>query len=320
MIDKFENMTDDPAWDRTVMSVYGVEPRFIENDRDRIKLFFSKPRFGRGYMATAPYADYGGVSVAGDRVADETVAGLNALLRESRARYLLVRTHQPVFEGLPGFVTDTSHFTFKLDLRPGPEEIWTRGIGANKRSHVRRARKKGLTIQEGGIELLDDFYRVIAACWRDLGTPTHGKRFFRELIANFGTRIAVIVIRDGQVPVSAALVYLLERTISDFPFTLNSYKKHYVNELLYWTIIELACARGKAFFNMGRSHIDQGTYPYKESWGGRPVQIYNVHLLARGVKPIDIHSPFLKLATSAWKLAPVRITTALGPSLIRKIL
>lgn len=320
MIDDFENMTDYPAWDKTAVDIYGVKPCFVRSGGDLIKLFFYKPFYSRGYMATAPYADYGGVFTEGDRVAPGTVKALRDLLESSRARYLLIRTKDPVFRDVPDVRIDTSCFTFKLDLRQGPDHIWNKAVSANKRSRVRRAMKKDMEIREGGLELVDDFYKVVSACWRDLGTPTHGKAFFQALISNFLPAIRVFVIYDKGIPVSAALVYILRKTISDFPFTLNPYKKLYVNELLYWTIIQYACRIGADYFNMGRSEIHQGTYPYKVSWGAEPVQLYNVYMMNRGVRPIDLRSPVIKIMTSAWKHVPVPVANLLGPSLIRTIL
>ncbi len=320
MSDDFENMTDYPAWDKTAVDVYGVKPCLVRNEHDLIKLFFFKPFYSRGYMATAPYADYGGVTVEGESVTPETVRQLRELLASSRARYLLIRTKDPVFRDVPDVQIDTSCFTFKLDLRPGIDAIWTRTIDNKKRNLIRKAMKNNWEVREGGLELLDDFYKVVAVCWRDLGTPTHGKAFFRALITNFLPEIRVFVIYDGKIPVSAGLAYVLRKGLSIFAFTLNSYKKLCVNELLFWNVIQFGCRNGSAYLNMGRSHIEQGTYPYKISWGAEPVQIYNVTMLNRGVRPLDLRSPAIQWMASAWKRVPVPIANRLGPCLIRTIL
>ena len=320
MIADFENMTDYPAWDKTAVDVYGVKPCFVRNDRDFIKLFFFKPFYSRGYMATAPYADYGGVYVGGDRVGGETVDQLRSLLESSRARYLLIRTKDPVFLDVPDVRIDTSCFTFKLDLTPGIDAIWNRTIDNKKRNLIRKAMKKDWNVREGGLDLLDDFYKVVCVCWRDLGTPTHGKEFFRALISNFLPAIRVFVFYDGQTPVSAGLAYVLDKGLSIFAFTLNRYKKLCVNELLFWNVIQFGCRNGSEYLNMGRSHVDQGTFPYKISWGAEPVQIYNVYMLNRGVRPLDLHSRSVQRMTSIWKQVPVPVANLLGPALIRTIL
>jgi hypothetical protein len=320
MIDDFENMTDYPAWDKTAIDVYGLKPCFVRSGGDLIKLFFFKPFYSAGYMATAPYADYGGVLVEGGRVKADMVAELRQLLESSRARYLLIRTKDPVFRDVPDVRIDRSNFTFKLDLRPGIDKIWERTLNSKKRNHIRQALKRKWDIREGGLELLDDFYKVVSACWRNLGTPTHGKAFYRALISNFLPAIRIFVVYNGRVPVSAGLVYILRKGISIFIFTLNSYKKLGVNELLYWTVIQFGCRSGLEYVNMGRSHISQGTYPYKMSWGAEPIQIDNVYLLNRRVRPIDLRSPIVRGLTSIWKRVPVPLANLLGPRLIRRIL
>ena len=62
------------------------------------------------------------------------------------------------------------------------DDLW-KDTDRKVRNQVRKAQKEGLVVQEGGEELVDDFYSVFSRNMRDLGTPVYPKRLFAETLA-----------------------------------------------------------------------------------------------------------------------------------------
>ena len=58
----------------------------------------------------------------------------------------------------------------------------------------------------GGVELLDDFYRVFAINMRDLGTPVYGKIFFRNILTILIGNAHLIIVKLQGKPVAAAFL------------------------------------------------------------------------------------------------------------------
>ena len=316
-----ENYSDYPEWDRAVVDTYNLEPYKISREGCSIRLFTCNPLFGKRILSSGPYASDGGVIVEDECVVNDVVEDLEELRANLKARYILLKTRQPYFVRFDSFEVDRSYFSFTLDLREGLDGVWKSKLRSKTRNQTRKGLKNNLTTRFGNLDLLEDFYRVISICWRDLGTPVHSKNFFRNILRQFGSRSRILVIYHDRIPVSSALLLSCGDTIHHpFATTLNRFKPLSVNNVLYWKIVEFAIENGISFFDMGRSHINQGTYRYKISWGGIPVQLYYNYV---GIDHADIpafDSAAIRIATRLWRFLPLSVSTGFGPFFIRRIL
>src|SRR5690606_26478586 len=134
----------------------------------------------------------------------------------------------------------------------------------------RRPQKVGATARTGGIELLDDFYRVFATNMRDLGTPVYARRFFAAVMERFAGEARIFVVDLGGRPVAASLT-LTHRGTMEVPWasSLREANKDGVNMLLYWAMLQAAVEQQCARFDFGRSTADSGTYRFKLQWGAQ---------------------------------------------------
>jgi hypothetical protein len=84
-------------------------------------------------------------------------------------------------------------------------------------------------------------------------------------------------------------------------------------------MVEYACNNGFRYFDFGRSSPGEGTYKFKQQWGGKPIALH-WHYISLDGHPIDMEksekSKFEK-AIRFWQKLPVPITRVLGPR-IRK--
>jgi CelD/BcsL family acetyltransferase involved in cellulose biosynthesis len=124
----------------------------------------------------------------------------------------------------------------------------------------------------GGLETL---YRVWQVNMRDLGSPAHRRRWFEGMFSRFGARAACYLVRkDGEA--IGGLVALDFRDTVVVPWA-SSDRRHFKlcpNNLLYWTAIREAAARGLARFDFGRSSVGSGTYQFKRQWGAAEIPLY----------------------------------------------
>jgi serine/alanine adding enzyme len=203
---------------------------------------------------------------------------------------------------------------------PDSKDDLLKSFKAKLRSQISRPLKEGMQALIGGRELIDPFYRVFAVNMRDLGSPVHSRKLFREIGHEFPKNVKICVVQYQDSPVAAGLVFCHQDTL-EIPWasSLKDLNRFSPNMLLYWSLIEYGCDQGFKSFDFGRSTPDEGTYRFKEQWGARPVPLY-WHTLASNGQAQESNRPdkskYEKLI-HYWKRLPLPVAEILGP-LIRK--
>ncbi len=311
---------DCPEWDNVVASAYSLKKQTIEYDGVSFKLFSIKKK--PAFYTNAPYLDSGGLTFDDDQLPEELSQQLYKLIEKHHLKYVLLKSYQKLNLNYPGYYCiDEGYCTFVLDTKSGIDDIWKKKLKAKTRNQIRKAEKYGFNVRIGYTELLDDFYRVISRCWRDLGTPSHSFDFYSIILEEFSNKAMIIVLYDKEIPVSTSMIFNIDGVVSNpFAGTLNQYKPTSVNNLLYWTIIKLACDSSASYFDMGRSRINQGTYNFKKSWGGDINSLYYHYFFHKKQSVPSYDTRFLRMATSMWKLMPLTLAKLFGPYLIYRVL
>jgi hypothetical protein len=313
------------SWGDAVRATYPLDSLLVSFDHNSAELFTADN--GKSYC-TAPYlTDSGDLSLSDIH---ESQITLSELINRSNCDYILLKLRKKLAEefeyqldnDLSNLHVIEDYVSFELDLTSGIDEIWTKSLNQKTRNQVRKAEKNSFDVRTGQLELLDDFYKVISQCWRDLGSPTHSKAFYANIIEQFSGNSLFMVIYDNEKPIATALLlWNDDRIFHPYAGNLRDFNRTSVNNLLYWRIVQLAVERNMKIFDMGRSHKQQGTYRYKSSWGAIPVQLYYHYFLSdSGKMPKPQDHAFYRFATSAWKYLPLSIANFLGPKLIYKML
>ena len=185
------------------------------------------------------------------------------------------------------------------------------------RSQIKKALKNGLTQEVGGATLLPDFYRVFSRNMRDLGSPIHHYRLFEALFDTFGDRARVALVRYGNTPVAASIIFQYgNRLHNPWASSVKHFRKLGSNMLLYWTMLSHACDGGMDIFDFGRSSPGAGTFNFKRQWEAEPTPLY-WYYLSLDKDPVDpMHE---SLSFEAWKHLPVWLSRLLGPHIRRHI-
>lgn len=310
------------AWGGVIERAFGHETIYLMAvDRDGRAcgvlplVLLSSWVFGR-FMVSLPYVNYGGVLADGPDVQlallDEACAQARALKAEH------VELRHDCGTSL-AWARKDHKVSMRLDLPQDYASLF-KGFTPKLRSQIRRGEKEGMTVESGGIELLDAFYDVFARNMRDLGTPVYGKRFFEDILRTFEKDSRLFVVRHETVPAAAGFVYGFRQTL-EIPWASSDkrYARYAPNMLLYGSILKHACEHGYRCFDFGRSSKDSGTYRFKEQWGAKPLQLHWHYWLSNGgeLPELNPQNPRYQAAIRVWQRLPVTLTNVIGPAIVK---
>ncbi len=285
-----------------------------------------KMPWGKQSFVSLPYCDFGGplgnssiqeVLVQECRKFAEKIGIPDIELRCASERKFLNNQCFRVF-------TDKVRMLLYL---PGSSEILWKSFKSKLRSQIRRSKKEGLKQKLGGIELLDDFYRVFKINMHSLGSPVHGKQWFLELLKNFEklARVCVVYSKMNE-PIAAGIILTFNKKVYiPWASSLRKYNRYAPNMLLYWTLLAWSADNGYETFDFGRSTPNEGTYRFKKQWGAKPNKLY-WYTLAKTAQKMPSFSPesiscqqgkLRHIIEKTWKILPLSLANWLGPH-IRK--
>jgi FemAB-related protein (PEP-CTERM system-associated) len=274
-------------------------------------------------LVSLPFFDYGGV------LSDDAAAH-RALIEEARrigsllgAAHLEIRHRTPPRAGeMDGQLR--FHKVRMVRPLPGSSTELMRSFKSKLRSQVTKAQREGLKLQVGGAELLDRFYGVFAVNMRDLGSPVHSKALIAAFLDAFPEAGRVfLVYREGR-PLAGSVAFGFKETVvNPWASSLRAFSRLNPNMLLYWGMLQYACDHGYRAFDFGRSTPGEGTFRFKEQWGGQPEpspwQFIALNSRAASDGGSLAATPAFRLAGKVWQRLPVELTRLIGPPLRKYI-
>lgn len=271
------------------------------------------------HFVSLPWFDSAGVLADDPEARGALVDHALRLVEKRHAKTVQLRQLEPL-DLSPHVRTDK--VLMRLALDPDPESLW-KGFKPEVRNQIRRARKAGLSVDRGGRELVADFFDVYSRNMRDLGSPSHHRRFFETLVDTFTDRTRIHVVRLEGKAIGAGMTIANGKYL-EIPWasSLREFNKLCVNHMMYWEILEEACRDGYEWFHFGRSTPGSGPHKYKRQWGAKDVQLYWYYLSpsesdaqAAAVAPRESYGR----AAETWKRLPLWMARSLGPRIIAKV-
>jgi len=273
--------------------------------------------FGK-ILCSMPFLNFGGICAANPATEKALLDEAKHLVDRERMAYLELRNMVKSNEPLP---TSEKKVSMTLSLNDDPDVIWN-GFKSKQRNSIRRAYKNGLSVKDGGMELLDDFYLILSQSWRALGTPIYRRDFFAEIISTFpdDTRIFVLY-HDGQ-PVAAAFNGYFRDVVEGMWLGIDyRFQSLQPNYMLYWEMIKHGCKNGYRLFHLGRSSSESGGEFFKKKWNAETKQLYWQYYLgtSKNIPELNVHNPKFQLAIQLWRKLPLLLTKILGPPIAKNI-
>ena len=138
-------VTDLFAWRQVVQEAYGIRAHYFGVSRgselDGVLGLFEirHPLLGH-YLATAPFANDGGLLVDGGEALELLSGEARRLADQLDVDYLAIRTRDVA---IGDYLHDKRYHTAVIDLSAGAESVWKHTLPAKTRNQVRRGRKEG---------------------------------------------------------------------------------------------------------------------------------------------------------------------------------
>ena len=308
---------------KDILAKMGREVKFLSaksNENETIGVLpiaLTHSRLFGNYAVSLPYFNYGGPIGIADNVEDALIQHAYAQLRDWKVDYLELRDVKKRGQ----YHAREDKVCMKLSLQPfdSIDNLFL-SLNAKVRSQAKKSLRDGLEVSWGGLELVEDYYRVFAHHMRDLGTPVYAKSFFTSILETFPNDAHLVVGYIDQKPVSCA--FLLEHNNRwEIPWasTLRSAHRHNANMALYARILEEVIARKGTQFDFGRSSKDAPTYKFKKQWGAVEQQLYWYYSDPSRAQGLTTENAKFSLAIKAWQKLPVGVSKLIGPSIVRNL-
>jgi len=313
----------DARWGEVMRASYGNSAFYLTARRgDRIvgvvQLVWQKSMLWGSHLCSMPYFDASGILADDEHAATSLLDAASELGRRHATQWVELRQMNPVGDSLP---IREDKVTMHLQLPTGAEAMWKQ-LKTKVRTKVRKAEKEDLTVLQGRNELLDDFCDIYIRAMRDLGSPPHSRRFFRNILDAFGQDVLLFSVRSAGRPLAASLA-LVHGRYFHVPWSGSDmrFRRTGANRILYWSMLKYAAEAGLSTFDFGRSTVDSGTYGFKKEWGAEPVQLYWQYLLPEGKALPDQRpdSPKYRFMVACWKKLPLCVARTVGPRIIAKL-
>jgi len=278
-------------------------------------------------LISIPFFDLGGILADNEEIEKFLISEAINIAQKLRVNTIELRHTQPISclnstskSSKSCLITTRSQKVRMLLHLPQSSEILMKSFKSKLRSQIKKPIKEGLYSKIGGLELLEDFYKVFLINMRDLGSPVHSKKLIRNVLKEFPERAKIVLVyRDHQPAACSLIVGFADILENPWASALRRYSSISPNMLLYWAMLKYACDKGFKYFDFGRSSPEEGTYKFKEQWGARQTPLY-WHYISLDGQPLNEEtserSKFEK-AIYLWQKLPVPVTKILGP-MIRK--
>lgn len=310
-------------WQDVASSAYGMRaPYLLCRDargavRGVLPLFVVRfPR--RSYVTTGMFGAYGKLLVEDAEACAALVQAAQGVMRRWRARSLIVKAvgEEPLLAA-QGFSCQHSSSYATLRLAASADALW-RGFRDKIRNAIRKAQRSDLEVRWGR-QHLPDYYDVLAENMHRKGTPIYGFSFMRELVTRLGERGEILTLWHQGRAVSAALVVSYKGTVFvPFASSRPAYFRMNPNNLLYWEVMQRACAQGMQVLDFGRSPKGDSTLQFKLNWGAQE-QPQPFYVYGRAEMP-DTRAPGVQRMISLWQRLPRGLADRLGPAICQRVL
>jgi len=312
------------AWCEVIEKSFGHKTYYLvcEEKKDSLSgilpLVHMKSLIFGNFIVSMPFFNYGGVCADNEVNRNHLIGEAIKLAKKLDARHIEFRQEEPLNNGFPFKLEKVS---MRLNLPPSQKELWN-SFSSKLRSQIKVPQKNGIYARIGGIEELDNFYKVFSVNMSHLGTPVYPKRFFRNILEKFPRCTSICSAFLGDIPVASGFLVGFKNVL-EIPWasSLWKYNRLSANMLLYWTVLQFACENGFTVFDFGRSTPGEGTFKFKEQWGATPTPMrWHYWLRSNGAIPeITPRNPKYRIAIDLWKKLPVSVTRFLGPHIVKNI-
>lgn len=310
------------GWMNVIEDTFGHDCMYISASQNGkivgiLPLVHMKSRIFGSFLISVPYLNYGGILADNEEIEKLLEVRAISIARDLGVDFLELRHVKAKNLNL---LNKQHKVNMLLTLPHNYEALW-KDLKSTVRRNIRKGEKNALVVEYGGLEKLNDFYKVFSINMRDLGTPVYSKTFFENILKEF-KKTKVFVVYNKKIPVAGGLVMGLKDKL-DIPWVSSLRKYNYLNgnSLMYWHILKYACESGYNIFDFGRCTPHESVYNFKKKWGAQPVNLNWQYWVNNGSTLPEISPKNKKYQSyiNIWKNLPVTVTNFVGPYIVRSI-
>jgi FemAB-related protein (PEP-CTERM system-associated) len=310
------------GWQRILREVFRHDAYFLMARTDGVitgvlPLAHMKSMLFGNALVGLPFAVYGGVAALDAASAHALEAEAERLAQALGVQHLEMRHIERRHTDWP---LQDLYVTFRKAILP-EEEANMLAIPRKQRAMVRKGIKNGLKSEIDATA--DRFFKVFADNVHRHGTPALPKRYFDELLREFGNDCEVLTVvgPDGRLLSSVLSFYFRDEVLPYYAGDDEAARDLAANDFKYWELMRRACARGLKVFDYGRSKQGTGPYAFKKNWGFEPTPLhYEYRLYKRDAVPQNNPTNAkYKLLISVWQKLPIGVANWLGPFVVRSL-
>ena len=309
------------AWKKTIQDSFGYKARYlsvVEGSRLRgvLPLFEVKNAIIGHALISTPFAVYGGILADGADARRMLYDRARQLGEELGVDYIEFRNASP--EQCEGTPNVSRYVAFSRGLVHGAEAT-LQALPSRVRNKVRKALKQPFEMRYA-VRDLTNFEDLYARSMRRLGTPCFPKRYFENLVRNYGDMVDVREVWLEGKPMAASLNFLFRGDMHIYYAAADTrFNSLAPNTYMYFDHLRWAGENGYESFDFGRCKRETGVFEFKRHWDTTMRELpYEVVLVKRKELPnFSPTNPKFGIAIKAWQRMPVGLTRLLGPKLIR---
>jgi FemAB-related protein (PEP-CTERM system-associated) len=308
------------GWNEVLQTVFRMRTCYLMAERNGqirgiLPLVHQKSMIFGNVLTSTPFCVEGGPVACEPAALAALDAAALALMERTGASSLEYRSRKA---SRPGWAAKRGQYAVFSRPIAGDDKTNLLAIPRKQRAVVRKTLESGLTstIDDSAARL----FRVYSESVRNLGTPVFPLRYFEALLRVFGNDCDIVVILDGEKPVSAVMNFYFRGTVMPYyGGGIAEARKTGANDFLYWEVMRRAAERGYRQFDFGRSKADSGAFAFKKNWGFEPEWLEYEYWLKKGARlpQISPSNPKFGFFIAAWKKLPLPVANLLGPMLIR---
>jgi serine/alanine adding enzyme len=306
-----------PAWTCMVEQAFGHKGIYlVARAAGRVcgvlPLTHVRSRLFGDRLISQPFSDYGGPVAASPEAREALYRRAVEVARECGCESMELRNTVRLPYDLH---VRTDKISMCLPLAADPQEVW-KGLRHKTRNRVRKAQGAGLVVVSGGLELLDEFYRMWTIRMHELGTPCYPRKLFTCILETFPETARIFLARLNGAAAAGLFVHTFKGWVqSSWGAALREYDDIGPNYILNWAAIEDYCREGMQWFDFGRSTVGSGQHIFKERWGARRIDLCWQYWTPGGREPslARPEDPKYRRKVELWKRMPLWVSRVLGP-------
>lgn len=271
--------------------------------------------FGDALIST-PFCVYGGVIADNDAIASELENSACRLADTLQVDYLELRNKKQRHADWP---SKDMYVYFRKEINEDAEEN-LKAIPRKQRAVVRKGIKAELDVSNE--KNLDNLYFAYASSVRNLGTPVFSKKYFANLLDEFGEDCNVTTISKENETISSVLsFYFKDEILPYYGGGTSAARGLKANDFMYWALMKQSGEAGIKYFDYGRSKEGAGSYSFKKNWGfvAEPL-FYEYYLVkSKSIPEVNPNNPKYKVFIDIWRRLPLSIANFIGPYISRSL-